>query len=247
MSAAPSSSHDEMRDVVAAFALDAVDYSERATVEGHLETCPRCRAELAGHQETAAMLAFSGGQAPDEVWERISDAIGGPVPAPPPLSLVARRRRRVADWGVAAVAAGMAAAVAVLAVVVSHQSGRIDDLTAAAQDQAALRQAEAAALQPGARDRALVAPDGTVLADVVITGQGGGYVIADAFRPLPGDRTYQLWGIVNGTPVSLGLLGRQPTVLVFRSPTGASELAVTAERSGGAVRPTGAPVAAATV
>ena len=243
--------HDDMRDLVAAYALDAVDGAERDAVERHLQTCPRCRAELAGHQETAALLAFSGGQAPDEVWDRITDTIGAPGTAPPPLRLVGSARRRGVRRGVAvvgALAAGaVAAAVVLLGLTVSRQSARIDDLAAAAGNQALLRQAVAAALQPGAQNRPLVSPSGAVLGDVVLGAEGGGYVIADRFRALPADRTYQLWAIVDGQPVSLGLLGPDPTVLVFRPAPGASELAVTAERGGGALRPSGAPVAAASI
>ncbi|HEX5266277.1 MAG TPA: anti-sigma factor [Acidimicrobiales bacterium] len=247
----PGGDHDEMRDLVAAYALDAVDDADRDAVERHVETCPRCRAELAAHQETAALLAFSGGQAPGEVWERIADAIGAPGSPPPALELVTARPRRVRRrWvaAVGAVAAGaVAAAVALLGLTVSHQSARIDDLAAAAGNQATLRQAVTAALQPGARNQPLVSPSGTVLGDVVLGAEGGGYVIADRFRTLPADRTYQLWAIVDGTPVSLGLLGPDPTVLVFRPAPGASELAVTAEQRGGALRPSGAPVAAASI
>ena len=248
---AGDSTHAEMQDLVAAYALDAVDDDEREAAEQHLATCPRCRAELAAHQETAALLAFSGGQAPDEVWDRIAEAAaepgGGGSGARPVLSFVSGGRRRVAYWAGAALGTAAAAAVAVLGISVAHQSQRLDDLAAASGSQAALRQAVAAALQPGARNRPLESPDGTVVADVVLTARGTGYVIADRFRNLPDDRTYQLWAIVGGTPVSLGLLGPEPTVLVFRAVPRATVLAVTAERAGGAVRPTGAPVAAASI
>lgn len=241
--------HDDMRDLVAAYALDAVDDAESDAVERHLETCPRCRAELTGHQETAALLAFSGGQAPDEVWDRIAGAIGAPGAAPPALRFVAggrppAARRWLAAAGAVAVGA-VAAAVALLGLTVSHQSARIDDLAASAGNQALLRQAVGAALRPGARNVSLVSPAGAVLGDVVLGAEGGGYVIADGFRGLASDRTYQLWAIVDGQPVSLGLLGADPTVLVFRPAPGATELAVTAERGGGSLRPSGAPVASA--
>ena len=248
---APDLAHSEMQDLVAAYALDSVDDAERNSVEQHLATCPRCRAELAAHQETAALLAFSGGQAPDEVWDRISDAVtgssGAGTTARPVLSFAPGVRRRVAYWATAAVGTAAAAAVAVLGVTVAHQSQRLDNLAAATRAQATLRQAVAAALQPGSRNRPLTSPDGSVVADVVLTARSTGYLIADRFRSLPDDRTYQLWAIVGDTPVSLGLLGPDPTVLVFRAVPRATVLAVTDERAGGAPRPTGKPVASAPV
>ncbi|HEY1733950.1 MAG TPA: zf-HC2 domain-containing protein, partial [Acidimicrobiales bacterium] len=48
--------HREIEDILAAYALDAVDATEAATVEAHLAGCPLCRAELDGYRETAAAL-----------------------------------------------------------------------------------------------------------------------------------------------------------------------------------------------
>jgi hypothetical protein len=64
-------------DDLAAYALDALDDTERQAVDDHLSQCYACRAELAGHHETLAVLT------PDEappgpVWERIAAGIGAP-------------------------------------------------------------------------------------------------------------------------------------------------------------------------
>src|SRR5205814_1949498 len=58
--------HQEIEELLGAYALDAVDTDERDLVDAHLAGCPRCASEVAGYRETAAMLAaHGGGRAPD--------------------------------------------------------------------------------------------------------------------------------------------------------------------------------------
>lgn len=79
--------HEEIEELLGAYALDAVDYAERGMVEEHLLACPRCRAELAEHREVTATLAHSGATAPEGIWERIVDALEEP---PPPMRVELR-------------------------------------------------------------------------------------------------------------------------------------------------------------
>jgi len=79
-----SYTHHDIQELLGAFALDAVDDDERDVIEAHLAGCPRCRAEVEGHRETAALLAHSGDRAPDGVWDRIAEALDE---APPALDL----------------------------------------------------------------------------------------------------------------------------------------------------------------
>ena len=61
--------------------------------------------------------------------------------------------------------------------------------------------------------------------------------------------TYQLWGVINGQAISLGLSARRPTRGRFTfagSPT-PSKLGITVEPAGGSVVPTGSMLAAGTV
>lgn len=71
----------ELEELIGAYALDAVDADERAAVERHLTECPRCRTELAGHLEVAALLGNTGSSAPDGVWARIVSSLEEPPPA----------------------------------------------------------------------------------------------------------------------------------------------------------------------
>ena len=64
--------HAELRELLGAFALDAVDNEEREAVERHLAECRPCRAEVAEHREVAAVMAAGWAPAPDGVWDRIA-------------------------------------------------------------------------------------------------------------------------------------------------------------------------------
>src|ERR1700679_113850 len=79
--------HDEVSELLGAFALDAVEYDEFEEIEAHLAECPRCRAEVDAHREGAAALANSVEPLPDGLWESIAtrlptrhDEVAPPMP-----------------------------------------------------------------------------------------------------------------------------------------------------------------------
>lgn len=78
--------HNEIEELLGAYALDAVSPEEADAVGLHLRNCPRCRAEVAEHRETAAVLAYAGSPAPSQLWDRIADALEADA-APPELDL----------------------------------------------------------------------------------------------------------------------------------------------------------------
>src|SRR5689334_7705687 len=110
--------HEQVQELLGAYAVDAVEPDEVADVEAHLEECSRCRAELAELREVGAFLAHSGGDAPAGLWDRIASSLDD---NPPPLRLeVQRERRRTrARWvrPVAAVAAAVLIVILGVAVV----------------------------------------------------------------------------------------------------------------------------------
>lgn len=246
-------SHDEIIELLGAYALDAVDDDERAVVEAHLATCSRCRAEVAEHRETAALLAHGGGDAPEGVWSRIAGALEESpprlrlAPLPPvvdPTPAPAGGRR---IWPrLALVAAAAAAVVAVvLGVQVRAQDRRIDDLQVAARDPLA------AALQdalddPRSQALQLVSADGGVEVRGAITAAGVGYLRADDLPRLDGTRTYQLWGAAGDRLVSLGVLGADPGVVTFRG-AAYDGFAITEEAAPGVVVTDRTPMVAGAV
>ena len=50
--------NDDLHELAAPYALDAVDADERVAFETHLRECERCRAELASLRETVGALAY---------------------------------------------------------------------------------------------------------------------------------------------------------------------------------------------
>jgi anti-sigma-K factor RskA len=94
----------------------------------------------------------------------------------------------------------------------------------------------------------LATPDGARAATVVVAPRGLAYWVSSRLAELPASKTYQIWGLVRGKPVSLALLGpdpRQPGL--FRVEAGTIKLMVTAEPAGGTPLPTTAVIAAGSV
>jgi hypothetical protein len=243
--------HDDVRELLGAYALDAVSDDEAQMVLAHLSTCPSCSEEVAQHHEIAAMLANTGGEAPAHVWERIEARLdtSGPV-----VDLSAHRgarpgtrtavRSRAPRWiGIAA------AAILVIGFTaeVIHLQDRVGQLQGASPAQQVMRAARTALHDPAASDVNLHSASSGRLAEIAILPSGAAYLVNDGLAALPASRTYQLWGQVGTRLISLGLLGNDPSAIAFE--VGSSRItffAVTDELAGGAVQPTRAPVAIST-
>ena len=83
-------SHDEASDLLAVFALDAVDSDEHEEIEAHLAECPRCRAELDAHRDVAAALGNSVESLPEGLWSSIASRLPRPDEEPPPMPTLLR-------------------------------------------------------------------------------------------------------------------------------------------------------------
>jgi anti-sigma factor RsiW len=255
--------HDEIVQLLGAFALDAVDPDEAQEIRAHLVDCPRCSAEVAEHWEVTGLIANVGVDAPAALWDRIAARIderpaGARRPAPlrlasgPALGPSPRDARRRLAWSAVGT---VAAAAAVVAILLGVQVGRLDQRVgqlANASRQTGISQAvQAALLDPGAKTVALTATDSSSKARaavVVVLPDGSAFMLNTALPRLAADRTYQLWGVVNGQTVSLGVLGSQPHDVAFTVDPGApvKVFAVTDEVAGGVVRSTHSPVALGT-
>lgn len=236
-------SHDEVQSLLGAYALDALDPEEVAAVEEHLPECPRCRAEVAVHRDTASILAMAGGEAPAGVWDRIAAELGADDAAPDahlsklPRAMRLQVRRRVMMPVVAAMATAAAAAAAVLGISAAHLDHRVNVLSSALNAGGLQQAAAAAVLSPRHRAVQLLSTNDHKAVEVVILPDGSAYLVRSDLPALGSDRTYQLWGLVNGKAVSLGLLGSNPQVAAFRVDRGVSRLMVTAEPRGGVPQP----------
>ncbi len=257
--------HEDLQDLVAAYALDALDPAEARQVEDHLETCPRCRDDLRNHREVIGLAAYESQEAPPGLWDRVAAAIRddeGSVPVPPlrpvvggidgsvelgaPKRMSQSRRRLLAGVAVALAAAAVVA-IALLGVQVNHLQNRtnqLDQQLAAQPGQPSLALVQQALTVPGAQQVTLRSPGGSGLSiEAVILPSGAGYLYESRLSPLPSSETYQLWGVVGQEKISYGLLGSAPaTVTSFRVGPHLQDLAVTTEVAGGVVVTSNSPV-----
>jgi len=222
--------HEELQELLGAYALDAVDAEEAAAIEVHLLECPRCRAEVAELREVAGLLSQSGADAPDGVWERIASSLTEP---PPPLRLEVQRERRLLR-GQPLQLIALTAAAAVLVVLgfsVVRLRGQVDDLRAAAaqaSDTSEVALAAAYAIgAPGARI-ARLAGGGDQTAVAVLTPTGQGYFLG-AELPELRRGIYELWGATaSGQVTSLGTFPG-PGVYAFTTDPSVQVVMVTEE------------------
>lgn len=261
--------HDEIANLLGAFALHSVEADEDALVRAHLNECPRCRRELDELEEIAAALATAHVEEPPaDLWPEIArrtasphsrlDAVDsteerpGPVslrPNPLELGLRPSRQRRSGRRSVRALSAAALAAAAViagLALSLSSADNRNGQLQSALADRGQLSALSSALASPGHRVITLRSSAGTRLVEVVLRSDGTGYVMTSALAPLPGDETYQLWASIDGQPISLGLLGEYPHAggaFSLRTDAQPSALMITIEPAGGVITPDRAPVA----
>src|SRR6478736_3707963 len=132
-------SPEEIQDLLAAYAIDAVDDDERRQIDEYLAGDPEARAEVSGLQHSASYLAHTGGPPPPGVWERleavIQESARPDAPAPPRLVPNVRRARTSRRWQWVAAAASVVAVVfgALWLVDGSTDSGGPDSTAALAQ------------------------------------------------------------------------------------------------------------------
>jgi hypothetical protein len=249
----------ELHELLAPYALDAVDADERAQVEEWLVRSPDARAEVAELRETAAYLAHGGADAPPGLWQRISGAL---VEEPPGLVLpmepargrtfergTIQRREGAAKRTLALrVGAGIAAASAIAASItfvvlddqMSEQEQRLEALAETVKRRGTDGAAAAAAVDPASSTLELASADGHWHATVVSMPDGTGYLVRSNLPELPEGRVYQLWAMTGShddpKPVSAGVLGRTFDVAAFRGPAETIGFAVTDEAAPGVSR-----------
>ncbi|HEX4245893.1 MAG TPA: anti-sigma factor [Acidimicrobiales bacterium] len=179
---------------------------------------------------------------------------GGPAvgaDAAPIADLARERHRRRRSWR--RVGGGVAAAAAViiglLAVNLVQSNQQVDQLQSALASKGDAAGVSAALANPAHQTVPMRSPSGTQLAQLVMVPGGRGYMTGSSMPPLPKDETYQLWAVIDGQPISVGLLGNEATSAAFTLGGSASptQLRITVEPSGGVVAPDRSPVATGTV
>jgi anti-sigma-K factor RskA len=216
-----------VHELTAAYALDALDDADRRVYEEHLAGCARCREELAGLSQTAALLAHGAPPAtpPPALRERIlaeARRSNGATVIPFP------RRSRIALGAAAAVAAAAAAIAIVFGVQWAAVSSDLDEA----------RSAVDVLGDPAARSVPLEGASGRV----VINSKREAALVVQGVQRAPKGKTYELWVIRDGTPRRAGLFEGDDdgdVVLLEERVDEDATVAVTLEQDGGVDAPTG--------
>jgi len=218
---------NDLHELSALYALDALADDDRARFEAHLAECEQCRRDLAGLKDTSAALAFAveGPAPPSALRGRIIDAARAE-----PQNVVPLRRRSIAT-SIAAVVAVAATAAAVgfgIWAATLHHS--------LAHERAAVRvlgdpSSRRIALS-GARGELVVAPSGDA-------------VLAVQLPAPPQGKTYEAW-IADDSVRRAGQFSGGTFALTGRVANGARVM-VTVEKSGGVDAPTSQPILSARV
>jgi anti-sigma-K factor RskA len=230
--------NEQLHDLVAPYALDALDEDERASFERHLASCDQCGAQLGDLQEATTALAYAaeGPEPPRELRERILEAAreeGGATV----IQFPKRNWLLPAATAAAAVAAVAAIAVGLWAVSLSNDLDRERDA----------RRAEARAIALLASDaerRPLTGGRGALL----LASDGSAALVTCDLATAPEGKTYEAWVIANEVARPAGLFrgGDDCDVKILTRPVPRdATVAVTLEGEGGADQPTSMPLFAA--
>ena len=225
---------EELHDLVAPYALDALEPGERDLFERHLEECETCRAQLADLQPTAAALAYGERvDPPPALRERILEAARAENGAK--VIQFPRRRWLFPATAVAAAAAALVAVgIGLWATSLSRDLGR----------ERSANKAYANALELlGGRDGAELVDMSGGEGGLLVAPSGDAALVVCNLQNAPKDKTYEAWVIEGETPRPAGLFrggggGCAPVLLERKVPPG-SQVAVTLERAEGVTRPTG--------
>jgi Anti-sigma-K factor rskA/Putative zinc-finger len=230
-------SHDEMLDNVAAYALGLLPPAEAAAVAAHLQTCERCRDEYRLLRPAVTAVAYSA--------EACADPSHGATVVSPSLKARVMKRVRAESarppahaWPVYAVAAACLA-IAVLTGLVDLS---LNAQLAAARAQGALQAQTIADLT--AADSARYGFTG---GEVLARGERL-YIVAHSLPVPPPGRVYQAWTLAKGAKSVAPSVTFEPRagVAVIRLPEAATAIAAVAlsiEPEGGSKRPTTKPIA----
>lgn len=221
---------DEIHELTAAYALDALEARDRERYESHLATCEACRDELEAFWSVSGSLAHAAGgpPPPPALRERILELARSERPNVVPF------RRRVAVPAVATLAAVAAVAALALGVWANSLSGELDRLRGSDEAVALLS-------DPSARKLPLDGANG----DLVVTTNGDAALVVDGLDPPPAGKAYEIWVMKDGSSQRAGLFfgaeTRRVLKLEHRVPAGAT-VGVTVEDADGVETPTTPPI-----
>jgi hypothetical protein len=216
----------ELHDLVAPYALDALDTEETRIFETHLESCPECQAELVEMREGVDVLAsVASVRPPHEIKGKVMAAIDRPEASN--VVELAPRRARLA-WTIATAAAAVALVFFGLWTVANNQ------LSAAEQVAAVYEAPDAVVVELESTQGPVRFVYSERLGDGVLN--GGQLVELDT------NDVYELWLIGSDGAVPAGTLVSGETAVLVDGISPGLVLAMTVEPAPGVDAPTSDPI-----
>lgn len=217
---------NDMHDLVAAYALDALESEEQRGFEAHLETCAKCREELALLQGATSSLAEANRiEPPPDLKQKVMSQAPGEVSRPEPLPADDRSRSGLA-WTFAAAAAAVALVFVGLWALTSSRLSDAERVTAVVE----------------ATDAGFIELSGTqgTAKFVYSLSLGEGVFAGGSLASPPDEQVYQLWLVEDSGPIPSSTFRPEGsgTVLVEGVSPGQT-IAMTIEPEGGSDEPTG--------
>jgi anti-sigma-K factor RskA len=222
-----------------AYALDALDGTDRARFERHLARCEVCVQEVRGLAETAALLGTAAAVAPPQRMRAHVLAAATRTSQHPPPAAERPVRRWLPRLAVMTAAVALACAVAIGVVAVGTQH-RLDRAEECSREVAAVLTARDAVM--------MTAPVSTGGTATVVMSHAKHMIVFSArgLRPLPGARGYELWLIGPAGVRAAGMVpspGNGMTAPMVASGIAAGDkVGMTIEPAQGSDRPTSPPV-----
>jgi anti-sigma-K factor RskA len=242
----PSGNAHEIHALSGAYAVNALDSSERAEFEAHLASCTACQEEIANLRETAAMLgATTPAEPPAALRDRLLREVRTVRPLPPEVGAEAPARTDAPNVRRLPLRRRLTALVAAATLLGAAGAGTAIWHEATTSDQARLTVADRV-LRAGDAQRVDLALEGGASASLVRSvSQGKAILITRDMPAAPADRVYELWlQTPAGEMVPAGLMdGGSATVVLEGDATSATAAGITVEPAGGSKAPTTAPIA----
>ena len=223
---------DVAAELVAAYALDAVEGPDRTAAERALFRHPQLRDELDEFHAVLGVLATAVDPHPStpspRVWEGITREIVGGEPIDRDVAVVTlRSQRRMSRLStllsVAAITLASVLSFGVYRLATDNDASPIDREISALLNDPTAEVVTLTAVQDSSPSSA----------HIVLGADGVGYVYADTLPALNENRTYQLWAIVDDRVISAGVLGADPGVAPFQVVGAVAGFAITEEVAGG--------------
>lgn len=251
------SEHREFEELVALDVFDALDAADRARLEAHLASgCDRCLAERHGARRVAdQLLAAAKPSTPNEsirekLMARVRDDAAGQKGSSVGNS-AGNSTGRASHWPVLAAAAGLVVALAAGFYARSLQNSLAEETArrqTAEVEAERLRSSLASVTSPQNRAVSLDGLEAAASARATAFLDRENrrlFLYVENLPALPPDRTYQVWLLVDGTPVSVGTFdvdsdgGARLDGEPLPAFEGRVSVAVTVEPAGGVPQPTG--------